>query len=138
MSDNKVIDLNSVKHEDMPETTKAALEDAGWIGAALYVAEVGSQVFGGTAVISTMPDPDGWHQRQSGKEEYSEGIFVEVSSLAVHGLAASMVVPFEVEAYSEVRRVFAQLMVQLRTAEQARMSKSTLLVPEKKLVVPKG
>jgi hypothetical protein len=124
--------------KDLPQATRDSLSDPGWIAAAILVSEIGTQVFGGSAAINAIPDPEGWHQEQAGKEEGRPGVFVEVSSIAVPGLAASMVVPFEVEAFGDIRRVFAEMLVQLRHAESRKMAEAagpSLLIPEKKLLL---
>lgn len=139
MADN-VVELPKPSEEDlpkMPEATEASLHDPGWVAAAILVSEIAMQIFGGQAMVNAIPDPEGWHQKQAGMQNDHPGIFVEVTSMAVQGLTASMVVPFEITSFGELRRVFANMMVQLKEAEERKAHQNTLLVPEKKLLIPR-
>lgn len=121
-----------------PETTIEALKDPGWFAAAAYIDEVARGIFGMSALVSSVPDPDGFFQKQNGKPNGSAGVFVTIESTRLPGMTASMLIPFELEAFAEVRIALTEMAIKLRAAEDGHISKaqSKLIVPEKKLIIP--
>jgi hypothetical protein len=122
---------------DIPEATKEAMQDTGWIVSCLYIQEVANQIFGVSASVIAIPDPDAFFRKAAGKEGDRPGIFVTIDSNTLEGLGASMVVPYDAEALGDIRIVMNEMALKLRTAEEQHAeAQSKLIVPEKKLIIP--
>lgn len=119
------------------EATQAALADAGWFSACMLIEETARQIFGVAALVEAVPDPDGFFRKLAGKEGDKPGVFVTIASTRVPGLEASLVMPFDIEAISEIRIVLTEMALKLRSAEDNQAPATPqLLVPEKKLIIP--
>lgn len=115
------------------ENTETTELDTGWIAAGMLIMEIAKQVVGPMFEVTVVPDPDG---RNPSKKP---GIYVQLNSHKYEDIGGSMVVGFDAESFDGIRQAFCSLSTRILLAENQKelQEGGSLLVPEKKLLIPR-